>query len=541
MRREVSATGSLLALLCGIVFPAFAAQGTSPSGKAAQSSHTFENSVQPFLSRTCYPCHNAKLHSGNLNLERYTTGASVGADRDRWELILRKLQAGEMPPPGVPRPPQPEITVVTNWIGSEFERADSLAKPDPGHVTARRLNRAEYNNSVRDLLGVDLRLADNFPQDDSGYGFDNIGDVLSLSPVLMEMYMSAAEKSVRTALFGTNNMKPALVRYQPPFRRRADGTAGGSFKGPASFTMTDYDVTGLTMPSALHAVHWFPVDADYLFQGYAGGSTSGVQLIHMAVWIDGKMAAEIPVEPIDPDSFVDDISGQTKQFKTRVPAGEHWVAVTLLRQFEGVPASYGGLNPSRKPPPASPVPSFLTPPPNATPQQIAELAARREAFGTRKLDLNNIRIDNLEIGGPYDQGHGPSAESLRRVYVCGHLDGHHNPSCERKILTGFARRAYREVTDTEIERLLGLAAVARRQGDSFEEGLAVAMQAVLVSPDFLFRIEAAAPAKPGAVAPVGGYELASRLSYFLWSSTPDDELLRAAGDGMHRAGHRPRP
>jgi hypothetical protein len=438
-----------------------------------------------------------------------------------------------MPPKGLPRPDDAEVKTVTGWIKAEFERTDRLIRPDPGHVTARRLNRAEYNNSVRDLLGVDLHLADNFPQDDSGYGFDNIGDVLSLSPVLMEMYVSAAEKSVRTALFGSTNMKPALVRFQPPFRRRADGTAGGSFNGPAAFTITDYDVTGLTMPSALHAVHRFPVNGEYLFKATpAGQRPGGSEPVQMAIWIDGKIVGQIEVRPIDPDSFVDDISGQTKEFRTRVQAGEHWVSVTLLRQFEGVPASYGGPNPSKKSTPPLPK-NFLTPPPGATPQQLEVFEARRTAFGTRKIDLNNIRIDNLEIGGPYEQTAGPPPESLRRIYVCGHLDGHHVPSCERKILSNFARRAYRRpATDTEVEHLLALSAVARKQGDSFEEGLAVAMQAALVSPNFLFRVEGStAPVKTLAATPVTQYELASRLSYFLWSSTPDEELLQVAGSG----------
>src|SRR5207249_5995168 len=142
---------------------------------------------------------------------------------------IRKIRTVKMPPKGSPRPNESELKTVTAWIENEFDRVDQLAQADPGHVTARRLNRAEYNNTVRDLLGVDLHPADSFPQDDSGYGFDNIGDVLSLSPVLMEKYLAAAEKVSRAALFGPEVMKPALVRYQPPFRRRANGTAGGSF------------------------------------------------------------------------------------------------------------------------------------------------------------------------------------------------------------------------------------------------------------------------------------------------------------------------
>src|SRR5207237_4414353 len=133
-----------------------------------------------------------------------------------------RLQTGAMPPMRMPRPNASEMKEVTRWIEGEFDRVDRLAKPDPGRITARRLNRTEYNNTVRDLLGLDLRPADDFPQDDSGYGFDNIADVLSLSPVLMERYMAAAERLARAAVFGPVDLKSTRTRYQPPGRRRLD-------------------------------------------------------------------------------------------------------------------------------------------------------------------------------------------------------------------------------------------------------------------------------------------------------------------------------
>jgi mono/diheme cytochrome c family protein len=500
---------------------------------AAKGETTFDGSVQPFLAKNCYACHNAKLASGRLNLESYKSAASVAQDRERWEHIVHKLETGEMPPKGLPRPDQAEVNAVTKWVQGEFEKADRLVKPDPGHVTARRLNRAEYNNTVRDLLGVDLRPADNFPQDDSGYGFDNIGDVLSLSPVLLERYLSAAEKVTRAALFGPESMKPAMVRYQPPFRRRADGTAGGSFKGPASFTITNYDFTGLTMPSAIHITHWFPVNAEYLFRCTpAGQRPGGSELIRMAVWIDGKIVKEIDVHPLDENGPVEDISGQTRELRTRVSAGEHWVAVTFLRQFDGLPAEYGGLNPTKRPPPPPMDLSFLKPPAGATPEQLEEFNKKIDGIRHKKLDVNNIRFDNVEIGGPYNADKGPSPESLKRIYVCGHLDGHHVPGCDRKILTNFARRAYRRPpTAEEVNKLVSLVALAQKQGDSFEEGIALAIEAALVSPQFLFRIERdTQPVRADSIRPINDYELASRLSYFLWSSTPDEELLHRADD-----------
>src|SRR6185503_1093672 len=184
-RKNLARLLIILALPVGLAIapPARQAQKT-------EDTDAFSKTIQPFLATNCYICHNASLKSGELNLEAYKTQASMTEDRDRWEKVLHKLRAGEMPPKGRPRPERAEVEKVCRLIESQLERGDQSAKPDPGRVTARRLNRTEYNNTVRDLLGVDLRPADDFPQDDSGYGFDNIGDVLSLSPVLMEKYFA---------------------------------------------------------------------------------------------------------------------------------------------------------------------------------------------------------------------------------------------------------------------------------------------------------------------------------------------------------------
>ena len=148
------------------------------------------------------------------------------------------------------------MRAVTAWIEREFQRADAALPPEPGRVTARRLNRAEYNNTVRDLLGVDLRPADDFPQDDSGYGFDNIADALSTSPVLMERYLKAAERITTAALFGPDAVKPTVARHQPPYRESADGRDNSPVLPALPYTITDYDLTGLSLPSALHTIRY---------------------------------------------------------------------------------------------------------------------------------------------------------------------------------------------------------------------------------------------------------------------------------------------
>ena len=165
--------------------PLIAAQPGAPS---------FEKDVRPVLARRCFACHNDRMTSGGLNIAGFLKPDSIARDRDGWEKILRKLRSGEMPPPGAPRPSPDEVQALAAFLAGEFERADRSLPPDPGRVTARRLNRTEYANTIRDLLAVDFRADREFPADDSGHGFDNIADVLTVSPILMEKYLRAAER-----------------------------------------------------------------------------------------------------------------------------------------------------------------------------------------------------------------------------------------------------------------------------------------------------------------------------------------------------------
>jgi mono/diheme cytochrome c family protein len=497
----------------------------APPTQQAQKAPTaanFEQSVKPFLAENCVACHNAKRSSGSLDLEQFKTAADIAEHRETWEHVVQKLQTGEMPPKGAPRPAEAEIKAVIGWLEKEFARLDRLVKPDPGRVTARRLNRAEYNNTVRDLLGVKFRPADDFPQDDSGYGFDNIGDVLSLSPVLMEKYLAAAEQVARAAVFGPALLKPTMVQLRP----------GGRPIKSSTTPLSDYDLTGLSLPNAVHATHRFPVEAEYRIRVLLGGVRPlGSEPLPLCLWIDGK---EVEVKPFDPDGVASfsvdrqDFGSMAQDFRVRVPAGEHWLAVSILRMYEGLPASYNGPNPSKRPQP--PPPEFK-PPRNLPPERIAEFRKRFEERSKEPVPINEARASYLEVSGPYNQAKGPAAESLKLIYTCGHLNGQHQPSCERKIVSSLARRAYRRpITTQEVDRLLGLVAMAKQRGDSFEEGLVQALQAMLVSPHFLFRIEQERAARATAenIQPINQHELASRLSYFLWNSMPDDELLRLA-------------
>jgi hypothetical protein len=537
VRSLVVSGGVLLSLVAvgaagrmGTSSPPQTAQPAAKSPLNAGSVQGFETIVRPFLSENCVPCHGHEKHKRDLNFEAFTSAATLIDDRDRWDEVIKKLRLREMPPDDEPQPPEHTRQAVAAWIERELARIDRVTPPDPGRVTARRLNRAEYNNTISDLLGVDLRPADDFPQDDSGYGFDNIADVLSLSPGLMEKYVSAAERVARTALYGPPKMMPTLTRLRSEGRRARDAK---TFPG-------DYDVTGLSVPNAFHAVARIPVDGEYLFKvGLGGLRPAGSEPITMTLWVDER---EVRSQLFDQDRFGrfaddrQDFGGQAVEFRVPLTAGDHRLAVAIPRIFEGLPARYGGPRPSTRP---GPPPREFRPPANATPERIAQL---RKTFDDttaelERISMNGVRVTTVDIGGPYQQVLGPSRASLTKIYTCGHLDGHHLPACAPRIMTSLARRAFRRpVAAGELQRYVALVREVEEKERSLTEGLAVGIQALLVSPDFLFRIEQDRPATAASptARPIGLHELATRLSYFLWASMPDAELRRAADTGTLR-------
>jgi hypothetical protein len=489
----------------------------------------FDTIVKPFLAENCFPCHGEKKHKKELNFESFTSAKTLIDDRDRWDDVVLRLRHREMPPDDEPQPPEHQRQAVAGWLARELARIDRLTPPDPGHVTARRLNRAEYNNTIRDLLGVDTHPADEFPQDDSGYGFDNIGDVLSLSPALMEKYLSAAEKVTRTALFGPPKLAPTLTRL------RSDGRRNGE----AQVVPATYDVTGISLPNAFHATYRVPVEGEYALRVTLGGQRpAGSEPVTVTLWIDEREVAHVVHDPERAATFSDDrqdFGGQTTEFRVKLTGGDHRIAVAIPRIFEGLPAHYGGPNPSMRPDP--PIKAFQ-PPAGASADRIEMLRKKFEETQAelQKIPLNAVRISALDVGGPYSQVMGPSRHSADKIYTCGHRHGEHQRWCVSRIMTDLACRAYRRpVAPDEIEKLVALVHTAQEEEDSFDEGLAVGIQAILVSPDFLFRIERDHAAGPDVTSyPISQYELATRLSYFLWASMPDAELRRAADAGTLR-------
>ncbi|MBI2689796.1 MAG: DUF1592 domain-containing protein [Acidobacteria bacterium] len=473
--------------------------------------------VFAFVKKNCIACHNATVTNGDVNLAAFETAQSFDENRETWEKVVSKIKTGEMPPPAMKKPPAEQLLAVTQFLEAEFARQDRTARPDPGRVTARRLNRTEYNNTVRDLLGVDIRPADSFPNDEAAYGFDNIADALTLSPVLLEKYLYAAERAVRTAVFGPEKRKPAAIHFSAPVRLNDNVQAPSLPKD-----LFHYDESGLSTRHAFHVLYRFPVDGEYSFRIVLNGHRPNQsEAATPAFWIDGKKIQDWVVDATD-------LEGQIVEVRAKVTAGEHLLSASYLKNFHGLPPKYNGPEPSKRPPePMIGVRGKLT---------EKDIETLRK-YGTRiKTDRIETRVDNrfesLDIGGPFTQPEGPTAGSRKAIFIC----PQQTPACAQTIVSNFTRRAFRRpVSAAEAAPFINLYALARAKGDSFQEGIATALQGVLVSPHFLFRVEKdpmVGAQRP--YAPVSQYELASRLSYFLWSSMPDSELLTVAGQGRLR-------
>ncbi len=462
-------------------------QDPSPDVGHAVEWKTFQRTVQPFLAKHCFACHTDKKRGG-VRLDQFQDERALAKGTPTIEKMEDVLRNRAMPPKKRPQPKDGEIEPVLAWADAFLARIDLQTPAAANRAVIRRLNRAEYNNTVRDLLGVNFQPADDFPPDVPGNGFDNSSGTLSVSPLLVEKYLTAAEKVARTAVFGAERMKPERVAHQPWF------AADAFSKNKA--VQFDYDETGMSLPNALHVTQRFAVDGEYRLRALLRGVRPvGSNPVELGFWIDGKLMHEtkVPVPTKRENGRAPgEMNGLWAEFRTPIQAGEHWLAVTIFRMYEGLPPAYKGPKPAKTP------------------------------FGITKA-TDAFFVMYLDVVGPYQQPKGPSNASLQKIFG-NHFDGPRDVSGARKILARLARRAYRRpVTDKEIEDLVQFAAMAQKDGGSFEEGLCLAVQRMLVSPNFLFRVEASSSHSE--------HELATRLSYFLWSSMPDDELLRCAEEG----------
>jgi len=474
------------------------------------------------IERYCVSCHDDIERTADLSLEAMALDA-VGTHAAVWEKVVRKLRAGMMPPADDPRPEATVRLELVAWLEQELDGA-AAAAPNPGRTEPfHRLNRSEYRNAVRDLLDLPVDVAELLPADDASYGFDNIAGVLKLSPTLLERYLAAADKVSRLAV-GTPSEFVNIDWHRVPDDRSQEQRLPGMPFGTRGGTFIDYH---------------FPVDAEYAIATELARDLNEQMPLYaepqeLEIAIDGERVAlfTLPAVPLTtPQSANNDpkapaISQIVQRFslnreeraarnradadwRVRVPvsAGQHSVTVTFLAKTAALD------EPARLP--------FLRPYPAGV--NIPE--TRTGAY-----------LRSVEISGPYAATGAGDTPSRRRIFSCQPPAGDEaaGATCAREILGTLARRAYRRpVTDDDLEPLLAFYHDGATV--SFDAGIQLALKRLLVSPEFLFRVEHdAETAAPGSVYPVSDLTLASRLSFFLWSSIPDDELLGVAERGALR-------
>jgi hypothetical protein len=476
------------------------------SGQAAPAAAQGVGSQRALLDTYCVTCHNERMKTANLLLDKIDV-AHVNADPETWEKVVRKLRAGTMPPVGRSRPDRAAQEGFTSWLETELDRA-AAAQPNPGRPSIHRLNRTEYTNAVRDLLSLDIDGSSLLPADDTDeHGFDNSADVLSLSPALLERYMSASEQISRLAV--GRRMRPVVETYNVPRmldqnERLSDDLPFGSRGGAA-------------------VRYYFPADGEYsikvrlqknLYDYIRGlGETQTIE-----VRLDGErlkvfeVGGDPELKP-PPPSFAGAIRGNTVwetaahqadanlDVRFQAKAGTRLVTVSFVRrawEAEGVPQ----------------------------PVQVGYPLAINEQFD------GNAAIESIAIGGPLKVESVAETPTRNKIFVCRPKGAQDESACATRILTTLGRRAYRRpLTPDDVQTLVGFYETGRREG-GFDAGVEFALERILIDPDFLFRTEHDGEgAAPGAIHRVSDIELASRLSFFLWSSIPDDELLDIAARG----------
>jgi mono/diheme cytochrome c family protein len=462
---------------------------------AAAANAATDNPARELVNKYCVSCHNEKLKTAGLVLDRPALDR-ISSSAETWEKVIAKLRSRAMPPPKLPRPDNATYDKVAVYLESEIDRA-AATHANPGHqASLHRLNRAEYANAVRDLIAVEVDPQAMLPPDAQAFGFENNAEALSMQPALLDRYVSAASTIARRAV-GDSTMPPAFVRY-------------GALKGNANDQtyLRQTDRLGEDFPlgskGGVAARHYFPVDGEYILKirlqrawdseirGLNVPTQFEIRVDGARVWQTTLGGGKAPTK-----TFLYD-GDEGLQVRVPVKAGLHLVMATMLKTDAGEPE---GPGPDRLP-----------------------LFSRASDNGT-----SPIAIASLLIGGPYGGQVPADSPSRQLVFACRPASSADELPCATKIVSGLARRAYRRpVDDDDVETLLSFYKRGRAAG-TFDDGIRAALERVLVSPDFLFRIEAdPAGAAPGAPYRVSDVELASRLSFFLWSSIPDDTLLDLA-------------
>jgi hypothetical protein len=442
----------------------------------------FRTEIRPILETYCFDCHGDGMNKGKVAFDQFKSNQAAVEDRDLWWRALKNLRANLMPPAKKPRPTPEQCDLIDHWIKSDVFGIDPQ-NPDPGRVTIRRLNRVEYRNTVRDLVGIDFNTASEFPPDDTSFGFDTIADVLTLPPMLLEKYLDAAEKIVSQAV---PTVSAVVAERKIPGAWFHTGTQSDEDDGPRDGPLSLSYYTNAAVSNKL--------------SGQAAGKY--------------RLAVDLRVN----EKFVDGVSDYNKcRFTFKVDGKE---ALRNDYSWQGGKPYHYELDQNWQ---------------AGDHQLVFELQPLTEQPHARTLTM---QITSVTLSGPFDDKHltrpknyerffpraVPSGSSARRQYA-------------RELLGNFARRAFRRpVDDTTVNHLVKLAeSVYSQRGKTFEAGVAEGMVAVLASPRFLFREENAEPSSGKNAYPyVDEYSLASRLSYLLWSSMPDEELFGLAAEGQLR-------
>lgn len=508
MSRTFRSFGTLMAASVAAVLLA-------PAGARAQAPVTAKTAEAPaapsraLLDQYCVTCHNGRLKTAGLTLEGLDV-ADVARNAGTLEKVARKLRTGQMPPEGRPRPEPATAATFVSTLETALDRS-AAAAPNPGRVVVRRLNRAEYVNAIRDLLALEIDGPTLLPVDNSGFGFDNIADVLTIAPGLMARYMSAATKISRLAI-GSPDIRSVIQVYRASEFARQDGRM--------------HEDLPFASHGGLAVRHPFPLDGAYtiklrLQRNSVGDTIRGIDdEQEIEVRLDHGLVKRFTVggayQGPDPGVLIaipeDDVEAKKLhtyrltadrdlEFRLPVKAGTRLIGAAFTNRsasaWEGVP-----------------------------------LRPRSIKSAVFSDDMGDPGIDSVEISGPFDAQPPSDTPSRQRIFACRPSAGRDDDACASRILTALARRAYRRpVADADISPLMNLYRAGRKSKD-FEAGIERALEALLSSPAFLFRIEHDPDnVKPGSIYRVSDLELASRLSFFLWRSIPDDELIEAAARG----------
>jgi hypothetical protein len=452
---------------------------------------TLPSPARELVSKYCVTCHSERLKTANLLLDK--ADDQIANASDTWERVVVQLRGRSMPPSNMPRPDNATYDTVATWLESELDRA-AAARPNPGRPAGlHRLNRTEYANAVRDLLGIEIDPASMLPPDAQAHGFDTNADALGVEPALLDRYLTAAAKIARVAV-GDPTIRPAFERYT---------AVKGNTNEQTWLWQTERLGESFSLGSrgGIAARHYFPVDGEYVFRvrllrTYAGVIRGLNAPATIEIRVDGARIGQFTTGggSTEPRDDADDVL----QVRAQLTAGLHQVLATIVKT-EGSKAE--GLGPARIP------------------------------IWNREGDVNSaeLAISSLLIGGPYNGNVPKDSPSRQRIFVCRPASASEETECATKIVSSLARTAYRrQVTPDDVQTLMGFFQRGRAERD-FDNGVRAGLERLLTSPDFLFRIESDPAAVPAGTAyRLSDVELASRLSFFLWSSSPDEELLDLA-------------